>query len=214
MMTIVMSVFGRAVLTEACLTSVRETAPDARLIVIDNGSGPETQDVLRRCAPYIDVLIQARSNYGKPWAWNTGWAVAEQACAIQSLCPPEWITFLDNDVQLIPGWTVTLATARAALPAPLGILTGLGDGVLGSPLKNGAIPVQFPHGLFMSISCAALRHVGGLETNCFIGGVDDRIAVRLSRLGYGHYQIPGLAIHRGAAQRSWNPTNFMPVLHP
>jgi len=106
MTTIIICVFGRSELTRKSLQSLIDNTDGSRyrLIIVDNGSGPQTQQVLRDFQNRINLLILSSQNHGKPYAWNLGFQAAETNCIFHSISPSEIYVFADNDVDYKKDW--------------------------------------------------------------------------------------------------------------
>lgn len=117
--TIVIPVMNNWTLTEACLLSLRETAPAAELIVVDNASTDDT--LANLTSNFRDVLaIHNTRNQGFAKACNQGAKYATDGA----------IVLLNNDTVAHPGWleplletladpTVTIAGSLLLFPAGL-----------------------------------------------------------------------------------------------
>jgi N-acetylglucosaminyl-diphospho-decaprenol L-rhamnosyltransferase len=93
---VVIPVFNQLNYTIGCLKSLNETGvADDQIIVVDNGSVDGTEAFLgSRSALHV---IRNGTNLGCSAAWNQGVAIALNAKA-------EWITVLNNDVVVAPGF--------------------------------------------------------------------------------------------------------------
>jgi len=98
--SIITPVLNRWDLTEVCLYSLRDTAPEAELIVIDNGS---TDDTLANITSgFRDVaVLHFDSNQGFAKGCNAGAKIAGG----------EVLVFLNNDTVAHPGWLDPLVEA-------------------------------------------------------------------------------------------------------
>lgn len=129
MVTIVMCVFGRSELTRKSLQSLIDSIAgyDRRLVIVDNDSGPKTQQVLRDFQKCINLLILSSQNHGKPYAWNLGFQAAETNCHFHGISPSEIYVFADNDVEYKPYWLDRMEKAYGELKRrkeKIGILSG------------------------------------------------------------------------------------------
>ena len=79
--------------TRKCIESLVNTNVDlSRVVVVDNGSSDNTQEIVTR---YPDIhLVTNKANLGCGVAWNQG------ALKLQT----EWTIVMNNDVILGPGW--------------------------------------------------------------------------------------------------------------
>lgn len=77
---IIVPVWNRPVETRNCLVNLIEHSPDARLIIVDNGSDRETERMLEEFAEILDqkaILLRNNINQGYVRAVNRGLARAE-----------------------------------------------------------------------------------------------------------------------------------------
>lgn len=90
---IVIPLYGRSDLTEACHASLEAAGDDIELVLVDNASRDDTPQVLARLASDATV-IRNRTNLGFATACNQGATAAES----------EVVVFLNNDTEVLPGW--------------------------------------------------------------------------------------------------------------
>lgn len=103
--------------TAECLESLRRlTYPNARLLLVDNGSSDDSERILRERFPDVEIL-QTGSNLGYAGGNNAGMRRALELGA-DHLC------LLNNDVVVEPGFLEPLVAALEADPR-LGIAGGL-----------------------------------------------------------------------------------------
>ncbi len=117
-----MPVFNKAALTKQCLETIRPTlrgAGEGEILVIDNASSDETQEMLREF-PWVTV-VRNEVNLGFSGANNQGARMAQG----------EYLVLLNNDTVARPGWLAAML-ARAREP---------GVGIVGAKLlfPNGTI---------------------------------------------------------------------------
>lgn len=87
MLSIIVPIFRNAVLVEYCLSALSEKLPaDAELIVVDDASGQETVQILKKFSNIR--LIEHEYNKGNTVAYNTGAAAARG----------DFLVFVDSDV--------------------------------------------------------------------------------------------------------------------
>ncbi|CAL9556647.1 hypothetical protein SUDANB95_04510 [Actinosynnema sp. ALI-1.44] len=106
-LAVVIVTYHSAGVVEECLRSVAvalESIPDSRVVVVDNASGDDTLDVVRRVAPEAQVVAR-ETNDGFAAGVNAGFAAA----------PDCDVLVLNPDVRLEPG-CVELLLAALALP--------------------------------------------------------------------------------------------------
>jgi hypothetical protein len=88
--------------TLRCLETIRgQVAPPYRVVVWDNGSRDRTADAVREAFP--EVLVHAHeTNLGVASGRNAAAALAIETCA------PHYLLFLDNDMEVTPGFIAGL----------------------------------------------------------------------------------------------------------
>lgn len=92
--------------TRRCIESIMKHTPlDFAIHLIDNGSGSETREWLKSIAdPRVNVYF-AKDNLGVPGGRNVGLRYYEQSADI--------VAFVDNDVEVFPGWHLAFLDALA-----------------------------------------------------------------------------------------------------
>lgn len=97
--SIIIPVFNKAEFTWQCLNSIVKEIDFARaeIIVVDNASTDNTEEVLARFADYVRVIANER-NAGFVDACNQGAAAARG----------KYLLFLNNDTTVLPGWLDSL----------------------------------------------------------------------------------------------------------
>ncbi len=114
--TAVVPVHNRADLLAQLLDSIAaQTAPFARVIVVDNAStdGAAALAAKRGC-----TVIQQTTNTGFARAVNTGWREARES---------EWIAILNSDVTLDPHWAERLRNAATGFSFATGAIFNAAD---------------------------------------------------------------------------------------
>ena len=90
--SVIIPTYNRAAVLGRAIDSVlAQTLPVSEIIVVDDGSGDDTQALLRRAYPQCRVICQP--NLGISAARNRGIAAARN----------EWLAFLDSDDEWLPG---------------------------------------------------------------------------------------------------------------
>ena len=77
---------------EACLRALAADAPEAEILVVDNGSSDGSRELVREKFPEVR-LIALDQNYGFPRAVNEG---------IRASARP-YVILLNNDTEVLPG---------------------------------------------------------------------------------------------------------------
>ena len=93
---IVVPCYERPELLDACLDSLRRTAPDARIIVVDDASPSAAVGAVARS--HGATLVRHEANRGPAAARNTGLREAHSALVV----------FIDADCVAMPGWLSTV----------------------------------------------------------------------------------------------------------
>lgn len=95
--------------TLAAVRSIRQTAPEVEVIVVDNASGDGSAETLRRAMPDV-ILLENTRNDGYAGGNNLGIDAALQT-------EPDAVFILNNDAEVRPGCIRTLNAALDADPA-------------------------------------------------------------------------------------------------
>ena len=88
---------------EDCLRALAADAPEAEILVVDNGSSDGSRELVEKQFPEVR-LIALDQNYGFPRAVNEG---------IRASSRP-YVILLNNDTEVLPGFTEALEKALAA----------------------------------------------------------------------------------------------------
>lgn len=199
---VVVPCLNRYDLSFDCVRSVRQTVPEALLIVVDNGSTDATQIL------DADVMIRNAQNEGFSAACNTG---AEAAAAHG--CDP--IVFLNNDTIVLPGWYASLAralrlphvaAAGCRLVYPDGSIQATGislgrtaDDELWAYLRKDDAASGFVASLVgacMAVRRSAFEAAGGFDTGYWNGYEDIDLCLTLWKAGHKvAYSASGTIIH-------------------
>jgi GT2 family glycosyltransferase len=137
---IVVPVWNEPVETRNCLVSLAEHSPQARLVLVDNGSDRETERLLEEFAEFLDhraLLVRSDRNLGFVPAVNRGLDRAEAdfiaIVRTSSVVGPGWLDPLleygrtHRDAGLL---VPSLAPGRAASSGPAGSVRELDHGSL------------------------------------------------------------------------------------
>ena len=106
---IIVPVWNRPVETRACLVNLTRCSPDARLILVNNGSDRETESLLEEFAEALDhraLLICSPLNRGFVRAVNVGLDRSEADCA----------AVVKQTSVVTEGWLDPLLTLLASRP--------------------------------------------------------------------------------------------------
>jgi hypothetical protein len=158
---ILIPVWNRPVETRNCLVSLVESAPDARLILIDDGSDRETERLLEEFAERLGdraLLLRNDATRGFVRAVNRGLSRAEAP----------FVVVVRNTTVASPGWLeplVELATARPEAGLVVPLLTrdaGIARRGKGQPVVT---VTEVPHGSFaaMLVRRSLFEHIGGFD---------------------------------------------------
>jgi len=154
------------------------------LVVVDNGSSPESISLLRRASAEIKFeLIENGENLGIATALNIGIRWVERNAY-------HWVIFFDQDSAVTEAFMETMIRAYETHPQRdrLAILVPqYVDKRLGSPLpppltSEGKLEVATTSGTLMLVS--SFRTHGLFEDDLFIDGVDYEYSLRLRSSGY------------------------------
>ena len=88
---------------ETCLKALLADAPRSEILVVDNGSSDGSRELVQERFPEVR-LIALDQNYGFPRAVNEG---------IRASLRP-YVILLNNDTEVLPGFTKALAEALEA----------------------------------------------------------------------------------------------------
>jgi glycosyltransferase involved in cell wall biosynthesis len=161
---IIVSVWNRPVETRNCLVNLIDHSPQARFILVDNGSDRETERILEEFAEILDrraLLLRNDTNQGYVRAVNRGLARAEAP----------HIAIIRNTTIVTDGWLepmLRMSTQRSEAGI---IVPRLVAGSAGKPARSGhhgAEPIEVDHG-----SLAAML----LQKRVYdaIGGIDEKM---------------------------------------
>lgn len=216
--TAVVPVHNRADLLAQLLDSIAaQTAPFARVIVIDNAStdGAAALAESRGC-----TVIRQSTNTGFARAVNTGWREAHESA---------WIAILNSDVTLDPHWAERLRAAAADFSFATGAIFNAADrqsidGSYDLLSRSGCAwragygerpaadaerssPIALAPGTACIFRRDVLEKLDGFDETfeSYLEDVD--LGLRCVREGYAGIYVPGaVAWHHGSATLGrWNP---------
>jgi GT2 family glycosyltransferase/Tfp pilus assembly protein PilF len=200
--------------TKIALDSIRRHATEPyEVIVVDNGSGPETLEMLRAIDdPHVRVIYNP-TNRGFAGGNNDGLRVASG----------EYVILLNNDVVVTEGWIEGLLRPFAKIPA-LGVTAPRSNRVVGDQVvydanyqdideldalaraRRGAFRdrgyiTDRAIGLCLCVSREVLEQIGGLDENYGVGNFeDDDFCLRVRAAGYKIFVCDDVFIHHYGSQ--------------
>ncbi|SHN48146.1 mycofactocin biosynthesis glycosyltransferase MftF [Cryptosporangium aurantiacum] len=199
--TIVVPTFERTAELTRCLTALRRTAPDAPIVVVDDGS-PATAGIPDVAARFTARLVRHPERRGPSAARNTGLAAVTTPFA----------ALVDSDVVVPDGWLHALRPyfddAAVAAVAPRVLGHGEGHGWLGeyeaahSPLDMGPSPglvrpgalVPYVPTATLLVRMEAVREIGGRFDVDLPIGEDVDFEWRLVDAGWNVHYVPAVTI--------------------
>ncbi len=209
---IVLNWNGRHLLP-ACLAAVdKQTQRDFELIVVDNGSTDGSSDWVVEHYPAAR-LVRLEKNMGFCGGNNAGLRAARG----------QFITLLNNDIEVAPGWLAALLETMQAQPeagacdsrvyflhrSDVLWAAGADYTISGAVNHRGYLqrgldfPAETPAEVFVAIACSAmyrrsaLEQVGFLDEDFFYGYEDVDLSFRLHLAGYRVLTVPrAVAFHR------------------
>ncbi len=214
--------------TKLALDSIRErTSEPYEVIVVDNGSGPETLEMLRAIDdPHVRVVYNP-VNRGFAGGNNDGLAVARG----------EHVILLNNDVIVSDGWIEGLLRPFAQV-AGVGVTAPRSNRVVGHQMIYDAIyegdaglhayarerakryrgrgyVTDRAIGFCLCISRTVLEHVGGLDESFGAGNFeDDDYCLRVRGAGYKIYVCDDVFIHHfGSQSFAANNVDYAASMH-
>ena len=186
--SVVIPCFNMSHLTRKVIQDVKNTADlDYELIVIDDGSTDDTEDVVNKIGGI--TYMRHAENKGVPCAWNTGVMAAKG----------DYVLILNNDIEITdPLWMSKMVNAmkgRKAIVGPEKITYNSATEYKGTilPYINGWC-FGFPRRFFVE--------VGLFDEDFSPGGMEDVFACVLAVLnGYQLVEVPLRMQHQYAATR-------------
>ncbi|HYH15021.1 MAG TPA: glycosyltransferase family A protein [Flavisolibacter sp.] len=174
MISIITPTYNRRDLLQATIKSIlAQTYTDWELIVMDDGSTDDTEQVMQRFLNDSRIRYYKKENTGQPHTLNVGFTHARG----------EFITFLDSDDEAYPEW---LATAHRNIKADTGIvcLGAIRKFTDGTEIKEGIYDYKFYNDIYkVKFTCGSLF----IRSSVFkaIGGYDIELKANIQTdLGY------------------------------
>jgi len=224
LVSIIMLSWNAPEFTKIALDSIRaHTSGDYEVVIVDNGSGPETVDWLRTL-PDVRVVFNA-TNRGFAGGNNDGLAAARG----------EYVVLLNNDVVVTEGWLDDLLSAFDRIPR-LGVSAPRSNKIAGDQIVPDATyaSIEEMHayaarrrarhrhtgyltdraiGLCLCIDRRVIEEVGGIDERFGVGNFeDDDFCMRVRAAGYRIYVCDDVFIHHYGSQTfkannvDWNAT--------
>ena len=196
-----------------CLDALENQTVEHEVIVVDNGSGDDSCDVVRRQYPRVR-LLERRHNTGFPAANNAGARAARgrHLAFLNNDTEPEsnWLEALRNDLDADP--VNGFAASRIVYLDDPSTVDSAGDVVTrsGGTFKRGhgapASSVEEPDEVFSACGAACLfrrdvfEQVGGFDETFFLVFEDVDLSYRAQLLGYRCRYVPAAIVrHAGSA---------------
>jgi len=210
--------WNQAADTLACLESLSNIVyQDKRLVVVDNGSHDDSEALIRRNYPFVEVFA-LRENIGCAGGRNTGLAFARSLNA-------DFVLFLDNDTVVEPHFLCHLIKIAEANP-DIGILTSKivlhSDSAIcwtagGSIKPDGSVEalhyfapadeipdtvfyVDWVPGCVLLVRREVYEQIGGFDNFYSFYFEDIDFCVRASRLGYKIAVVPHSIVFHKVSQ--------------
>jgi mycofactocin system glycosyltransferase len=196
--TIVVPTYGRPAELTRCLDAVRASAPDAPIVVVDDGS-PATAGIPDIAARYEAIVVPHAERQGPSAARNTGLAAVKTPFA----------ALVDSDVVVPPGWLGALrpyfSDPRVAAVAPrvlgyAGEKSWLGQyEATHSPLDMGSTPGLVRSGAMVPYvpTATLLVRIAAIETYFDTElpiGEDVDFEWRMVEAGWNIHYVPSVTI--------------------
>jgi GT2 family glycosyltransferase len=195
-LSIVTVTYGRTDRIKVCLDRHMEQAPDAQIVVVDNGSDKTTQSYFETLQGHI-LLVSMGRNYGKGTAANIGFRLARG----------DWILYADSDVLMPADWIEEAKRLYGKIDNPGWITLSYGnppgrEGV--SEIEPGVVFEEHPGGVdggMVFMRRSVYEDIGGFLEDRSLGNIDteytERARAKGYRVGYVHHPYLQLA-HLGA----------------
>lgn len=167
-LSIVVLQWNRHDLTRNCVDSIREhTSVDHELIIVDNGSDPES---VRYAEDAADITITHAENLGFAHGMNAG---LDRATA-------DTVAFVNNDTVLPLGWAermlALIAEEGAGIVAPAVTSAGNPSSVRATPgtgTRTARPFIELPSAVVYVMSTTFIRDLGGWQTDYPIASSED-----------------------------------------
>ncbi|MBV8197489.1 MAG: glycosyltransferase, partial [Candidatus Eremiobacteraeota bacterium] len=226
--SIVMLSWNAPGFTQKALESIRSrTSEPYEVIVVDNGSGPETIAMLRAIDdPHVRVVYNA-DNRGYAGGNNDGIAVARG----------DYVVLLNNDVIVTDGWLEGLLDPFRRFPG-IGVTAPrsnkvvghqqLGDARYDSEAAMAAFAARRRErnaergyfadraiGLCLCVDRTVLEQIGGFDERFALGNFeDDDFCIRVRAAGYAIFICDDVFIHHfGSASFAANNVDYRQTMH-
>lgn len=225
---IVLNYDGRALLEVVLPSLARQTHPDMRVTVVDNGSSDDSLEYLRASWPDVEV-VEIPENVGVAAALNRGIQATRST----------YVALLNNDLELDPDWTVRMVEGLEVRPDCGAVACKLlsyrqrdridaaGDEVTwaGTARRRGSGEIdagQFeePCEVFAPTAGAALyrrtalEDVGPFDESFFAYFEDADWGIRAQLAGYRCWYLPrAVAYHMGSETTKGERDPFYFALH-
>jgi rhamnosyltransferase len=147
----------------------------SRVHVVDNGSKPESVELLRQLSSRDGVVVTfLERNLGIAAALNIGLRAEREAGYT-------WVLTMDQDSILEPGSMDAYADALKAHPQSVCLVPNVLSNGMGSPACEGPVEFAITSGTLMKVTL--LEEVGFFAEELFIDGVDIDYSLRIRRAG-------------------------------
>jgi GT2 family glycosyltransferase len=158
---IIVAVWNRPVETRNCLVNLIDHSPQARFILVDNGSDRETERILEEFAEILDrraLLLRNDTNLGYVRAVNRGLSRAEAP----------HIAIIRNTTIVTGGWLEPMLSLAAKRCEAGIIVPRLIPGTTGKHARighHGAAPIEADHGSLAAMLLTKRMYdaIGGIE---------------------------------------------------
>jgi len=207
--------YNGAHLLEVSIPSLMKSSyPNFEIVVVDNGSSDRSLNLLRERYPSIKV-VRLTSNKGVPYAFNAG--MKATSC--------EFVSFLNNDIEVDQGWlralVLSIQSRRNCAGCDSKYINYFNRDIIdrsggagrfidrfGNPFNRGGgepdeelydKPIEVFHGLAL-FKRDLVEIVGGYDESFFSGYEETDLCWRLHRLGYKIVYVPqSIIFHMGRA---------------